>query len=211
MEIANILKDQGFIQDFLIDEKRKRMRLFLKYSNKNENYFIFEVDPLKPLVWGANGLVYRTKKIKTIWTQEGYLGDNDAFQYMVERGDNKVAYFDIPFVYHHHVARLKDWIAKWERNFTKHLLDKLQTRNMNWVFTRNFKLKLLLWVVYSLIPIFSFFDSVKNMIRDHNIYWLYHAPTCFLQTITYIKATFFTGKWGQVLTFKNLKPTSLEN
>ena len=173
-----------------------------RYKTKAQVYrekcFIFKVDPAKPLVWGANGLVYRMEKIKAIWAQEGYLGDNDAFQYMIEQGDNKVAYFDIPFVYHHHVSKLGDWVVKWERNFTRHLLDKQETRNMNWIFTSNFKLKLFFWIIYSLVPVFSLLDSMRNMIRDHNIYWLYHAPACFLQTSTYIKATFLAGKWKQV-------------
>lgn len=61
---------------------------------------VFTVDSQKPLVWGANGLVYRAGRIKAVWTQGGYLGDNDAFQTMLENKDNVVAYFDLPFVYH---------------------------------------------------------------------------------------------------------------
>ncbi len=170
-----------------------------KSTTNYEGCFIFEVDLTKPLVWGANGLVYRTEKIREIWTQEGYLGDNDAFQCMIERGDNRIAYFDVPFVYHHHVAKFGDWIVKWERNFTQHLLDKRKTRNMNWVFTDNFKLKLFFWMVYSLLPFFSFLDSVRNMIRDRHIYWLYHAPASFLQTVTYLRVAILTGKWKEIL------------
>jgi glycosyltransferase involved in cell wall biosynthesis len=166
----------------------------------SEGYFLFRVDSNKPLVWGANGLVYRTEKIRPIWMQEGYLGDNDAFQCMVEQGNNKVAYFNTPFVYHHHVAKFSDWISKWERNFIQHFLDKQGTRNMNWVLTKNFKIKLFFWVVYSLFPIFSFLDSIKNLIKDKNIYWLYHSPVSLLQTITYLKVLFKTGKWRQVIT-----------
>lgn len=170
-----------------------------KARAKSKHRIVFNVDPTMPLVWGANGLVYRADKIKQIWAQEGYLGDNDAFQYMIEQGNNKVAYFDAPFVYHHHVTRLTDFTAKWERNFKQHLLDNLGTRNVRWVLVKNFRMKLCSWIVYSLLPIFSFLHSIGNTIKSKNIYWLYHAPVCFLQTITYAKVAIFNGKWKQVL------------
>lgn len=157
-------------------------------------FFVFKVDPLKPLVWGANGLVYRAEKIKKIWKQDGYLGDNDAFQYMIEQGNNKVAYFDSVFVYHHHVARLGDWIRKWKRNFLQHLLDKKSTRNMNWLFTENFKIRLLFWMIYSAIPIFSVLHTIYLSIRDKNIYWFYHPLVSFLQFLTYSSLIIFTKK-----------------
>jgi glycosyltransferase involved in cell wall biosynthesis len=153
--------------------------------------FRFQVNPRQPLVWGANGLVYRASKIKHIWRQEGYLGDNDAFQLMLEEGNNSVAYFDLPFVYHHHVARLGDWVRKWRRNFSQHLLSKQETRNMNWVFAGNFKIKLFFWVFYSAIPVISLIHSIYLSIKDKNIYWFYHPVASFLQLFTYINLTFF--------------------
>jgi len=103
---------------------------------------------------------------------------------MVEEGNNKVAYFNSAFVYHHHIANLKEWQNKWKRNFVNHLLDKKNTRNMNWALSKDFKFKLLLWLVYSLIPIFSFFQSCIYLIKDKKIYWLYHPVVSFMQTWT---------------------------
>lgn len=154
----------------------------------------FRVNPTKPLVWGANGLVYRTEKIKTIWAQSGYLGDNDAFQYMVEQDNNKVAYFTSSFVYHHHVAKLGDFMTKWKRNFIQHLLNKQKTRNINWIFVDNFKTKLFFWIMYSAIPIFSFSHSVYLCLKDRNIHWFYHPVVSFLQFFTYSTLTLFTKK-----------------
>ncbi|MFH1459880.1 MAG: glycosyltransferase family 2 protein [Candidatus Omnitrophota bacterium] len=170
----------------------------LLYKNNarryNRNCVIFNVDPVKPLVWGANGLTYRTQKIRQIWDQEGYLGDNDAFQYMVENGDNKVAYFDEPFVYHHHVAKIGDWVKKWRRNFVSHLLDQQSTRNMNWAFSGNFKSRLVLWGVYSLLPVFSLSHSIYLAIKDKNGYWLYHSVVSFLQFFVYLSMIITTAK-----------------
>jgi glycosyltransferase involved in cell wall biosynthesis len=89
----------------------QNLKLYKSYAFfPAEDYFLFHVDTLRPLVWGANGLVYRRQAIQKIWQQKGYLGDNDAFHYMVENGCVSVAYFKNGFVYHHHVARLVDWI-----------------------------------------------------------------------------------------------------
>jgi glycosyltransferase involved in cell wall biosynthesis len=149
------------------------------------NVFLFKVERDKPLVWGANGLVYKADKIKQIWDQEGYLGDNDAFQYMIEQGYNKVAYFNTAFVYHHHVARLSDWVKKWKRNFCDHLLSRHSTRNMRWVFIGSFKRRLFAWAIYSSIPVFSFAHSVYLSLESRNKFWLLHAWVSFAQFFTY--------------------------
>lgn len=173
----------------------RNLKEYLKSTSAiKKDCFIFAVDPKKPLVWGANGLVYRTNKIKNIWSQEGYLGDNDAFQYMVEQGDNRVAYFTSPFVYHHHLARLGDWVKKWKRNLMQHLLDKRQTRNMGWVFTPGFKVRAFLWSVYSALPVFSLFHSIYLSLKDRNIFWLYHPWVSCLQFYTYAYLVIFTKK-----------------
>lgn len=182
----------------------KNLNKYIARAQKEDNYFLFAVDPAKPLVWGANGLVYRSEKVKHIWWQEGYLGDNDTFQYMIEQGNNKVAYFASPFVYHHHVANLREWIKKWKRNYKLHFLDKLETRNLGWVFTSNFNLRLLYWLCYSLCPIFSVAHSIYLALRDRNIYWLYHPLVSYLQTFVYAYIT-LTTKEGRSLFKDRLK------
>lgn len=187
---------------FLNRNLNKYMRKAIK---RNGDCYIFRINPHMPLVWGANGLSYRTAFVRRIWAQENYLGDNDAFQYMVEQGNNKVAYFSSPFVYHHHLARLRDWVKKWKRNFRSHLLDKQETRNMNWVFTGNFKIKLVFWVIYSLIPVFSFLHSAYLIFRDRKIYWLFHPVCCFLQTGVYVWLVFLSPVRSLNLVFRQNK------
>jgi glycosyltransferase involved in cell wall biosynthesis len=155
--------------------------------------FKFKVDPRRPLVWGANGLVCRIQKIRPSWIKEAYMGDNDAFQSMVERGDDVVAYCDGPFVYHHHVARVSDWVRKWRRNFLHHFADKQGSRNMNWVIITGFKRKLIMWIFYNFLS-FSLIHSVYLAIREKNRYWLYHPLISFLQCGTYIFLVLGTEK-----------------
>lgn len=174
-------------------------KYIIKAKSFGEDCFIFRVDPAMPLVWGANGIVYRAEKIKGVWAQQGYLGDNDAFQYMVEGGNNKVAYFDRPFVYHHHVASVKEWMKKWKRNYKQHFLDKLDTRNLHWVFIPNFKFRLILWIIYSLLPVFSGVQSIYLAFRDRDCHWLYHPWVSFLQTVVYGHITITTPEGRRLL------------
>lgn len=179
-----------------------------KDRSNHPGYFIFKVDPHRPLVWGANGLVYRAQKIKAVWSGADYFGDNDAFQAMVERGDNRVAYFDGPFVYHHHVARLSDWTKKWRRNYRLHFLDKLKTRNLNWVFIPGFNRRIFLWLFYSLCPLFSGAHALYLALKQRNIYWMYHPLACFLQTCVYAQITVCTAQ-GRAL-FKKIITEKLQ-
>jgi len=116
---------------------------------------------------------------------------------MVERGSKKVAYFDSPFVFHHHVARLNDFVSKWKRNFAQHLVGQYKTRNMGWVFTDSFKLKLFFWVLYSGMPVFSLFHSMYLVLKNRSVYWLYHPVVSFLQLYTYTILVVKNKKFSQ--------------
>jgi len=175
---------------------------FTHFLNKNLNHYLrrevydpksdfytFRVDPARPLVWGANGLTYRLDWVRDIVTQDAFIGDNDVFQTMIERGQNKVAYSPSLRTYHHTVASLSDWIGKWRRNYSRHLVEHQDSRNMNWAFTHDFRRKTALWLVYSLFVPISLTHAIYLMLRDRNRYWLYHPVACFAQTMTYGVAT----------------------
>ncbi|MBL7198111.1 MAG: glycosyltransferase [Candidatus Omnitrophica bacterium] len=169
----------------------KNLHYYLETARKEklndlENYYLFNVQKERPICWGANGLVYRLQYVKDIFAREGYIGDNEIFQYMVEKGHNLVAYsFDLN-IYHHTVVSVWDWVKKWKRNFVNIFLETRNQRRIDWFYYGNFKLKLFFWLIYSLIPIFSIVHSVYLVIRNRNIYWLYHPLVSFLQTITYV-------------------------
>ncbi len=179
----------------------KNFQIYLKEktTQRVEDYYIFNVDFSKPLVWGANGLTYRKDFIRPIWDCGVYLGDNDAFQIMIEKGINRVAYFNDGFIYHHHVRRLRDCIRKWRRNYINHYLKKRKSRNLRWVFAKGFLWKLSIWIIYSGIPIFSFTHSLFLAIRNRNKYWLYHPAASFVQMLTYSWATLATAEGRQLV------------
>jgi len=161
----------------------------LKYYLKNrlmryDDWNIFRVDPKRPLIWGANGLVLRSKQISDIWCVNGYLGDNDAFQSMIEQGHNKVAYFNDTFILHHHVKCIKHCISKWWRNHSLHYKLHKEERNMNWIITPSFYPKLLLWVLYTISPVCFYHSLILGL---KNKAWLYHFPLSIGQLYVYIR------------------------
>ncbi len=179
----------------------RNLQIYLKEKTtlRVEDYHIFNVDFSKPLVWGANGLTFRKNFIRPIWDKGEYLGDNDAFQIMIEKGMTKVAYFNVPFVYHHHVKKISDCVRKWRRNYVSHYLKKRKSRNLRWVFAKGFFGKLVIWIIYSGIPIFSFMHSLFLFIRTRNKYWFYHPLASFVQMFTYSWATLTTTEGRQLI------------
>lgn len=179
------------------------------YMNRNIRYYLdhtpvqrinstayhkFDVEPGRPLVWGANGLTCRTSFFRPVWRTDDYLGDTDAFQTMIERGHNRVAYTRDLCVYHHHVDTLASWRGKWERNFTQHFLKNVGTRNLNWLFVPHFNARLAAWTAFSLVPVASVPLSVFRALRDRDWHWLYHPAAAFLQAATYVRIMLRTAQ-----------------
>jgi glycosyltransferase involved in cell wall biosynthesis len=153
-----------------------------------EGFAVFDVDPQRPLIWGANGLAVRREWALPIWQRDGYVADVDAFHAMVRAGHSHVAYAPAPFVYHHQVATLADYRRKWRRNATQHLVQQSDTRDLDWVLVPGFRRRAAVWAIYSLIPVFSTADAARRAVRDRSVYWLYHPVVTFLQAVTYVQA-----------------------
>ncbi len=175
----------------------QNLKTYVKENNVEEiagdKFYVFDVEEERSLVWGANGLVYDFRLIKDIILRDTFVADNDVFQIMIESGYNKVAYMPLLETVHHTVKSLREWMGKWRRNFLKHYLQERESRNLNWLITKNFKKKLLLWLIYSLVPVFSFADAVYKAIKDRNLYWMYHPVASFTQSVVYIDLTLGTA------------------
>ncbi|MFH0935744.1 MAG: glycosyltransferase [Candidatus Omnitrophota bacterium] len=172
------------------------LRHYLKGAKREDTgiggAYIFAVSADMPLIWGANGLVYRTEYVREIILQGGFIADNDVFQTMIESGHNIVAYLPQLRVYHRHVKRISDWVKKWQRNYIEHFLTKREERNLRWAFDKHFGAKLAFWLIYSGLPVFSIAHSIYLALRQRSVYWLYHPLMSFIQMITYLRLTIFT-------------------
>ncbi len=148
----------------------------------------FDVEPDRPLVWGANGLALRTAWVRPIWSMEGYVADVDAFHGLIVSGRQRVVYYPGPYCYHHQVVGLSDLRRKWLRNSRQHLFGQAAERDLAWVVGPGFRRRALLFGLYSLLPPLSAYDALRRGLRDQSPYWAYHPAACFLQAITYAEA-----------------------
>ena len=153
-----------------------------------DGFALFEVEPARPLVWGANGLAVRRAHALPAWSREGYVADVDAFHAMVRAGHRLVAYTPRPYCFHHQVATLRDLRRKWLRNASQHLVHQASTRELDWVLVPGFRRRALLWGVYSLVPVISALDALRHFRRDRSIYWGYHPVATLMQAVTYVQA-----------------------
>lgn len=148
----------------------------------------FDVEPLRPLIWGANGLAVRRAFALPLWERPGYVADVDAFHAMVSAGHARVAYTQHPYVFHHQVATMSDFRRKWRRNATEHLVTQSSTRQLDWVLVPGFRKRALLWGIYSVVPVFSIADALRRALHDRSVYWLFHPVATFVQAATYAQA-----------------------
>jgi glycosyltransferase involved in cell wall biosynthesis len=149
---------------------------------------VFEIDPRVPVIWGANGLVLRGAWARPHWRRDGYVADVDAFHAMISAGHARVVYYPHKFCYHHQVATLGDLRRKWLRNTRQHLFAQAAERELDWVTLPGFRLRAVLWLIYSLVPVLSLADAVTRAVASRSRYWLYHPAASFLQTVTYAEA-----------------------
>lgn len=184
----------------------QNLRIYLR-RNKHiydggEVYYIFDASIDTPLPWGANCLIYKSSDVKHFWDRDEYVGDNDVFQMMLESGKNHIAYNDNLLIYHHTIGTIFDWIGKWKRNLKKHFLVHRKTRNLNWINVKYFKLKLVVWILYSFMLPVSFLHALFLALRDKNIYWLYHPVVSLTQACVYLYIVFTTKRgWNLILDF----------
>lgn len=157
-------------------------------TQSHDSFVLFDINPERPLVWGANGLALRTSWAREIWSRQGYVADVDAFHAMVCMGHSRVAYLPRPYCFHHQVASFGDLRRKWLRNSRAHLVRQASDRDLRWVTVAGFRSRALLWAIYSFVPIFSTLDAITRAVRDRSVYWLYHPIATFLQAFTYTQA-----------------------
>lgn len=165
----------------------------------SNGFAVFDIDPARPLIWGANGLALRREWALPPWKRAGYVADVDAFHMAVRAGHTHVAYAPRAYCYHHQVATLSDLRRKWLRNGKQHLVGQAGDRDLEWVLVPGFRRRALFWGVYSLIPVFSTADALRRAVRDRSIYWLYHPAATLLQALTYLEALASSGAGRRLL------------
>lgn len=176
-----------------------------------EPCYMFRVSSKKPLVWGANGLVYRTEQIRPLLLREEFLGDNDLFQELIEAGHNKVGYMPTLNIEHHTVKSVGQWVRKLIRKHSQHTIAPIgRERNLNWLRTDHLTQALVVWTLYSLFPTTSTLDALYRAVRDKNPYWFYHPLLSFAQAAILTSMT-LTSRGGFDLMRTLSRPASKQS
>ena len=158
----------------------------------------FNLDLKKPLVWGANGIIYRYDLIKDILSNSEYVADNDLFQLLMEHGHNTIAYVPSLNIYHHSFDSVSHWINKMIYQRKNHLLNMHSSRNLNWLYVNNFKIKSIIWFIYSLFIPLSVIHTFYLIWKSKNWYWVYHPLMSFIQAFLFL--TFFFSSFKTIRT-----------
>jgi glycosyltransferase involved in cell wall biosynthesis len=121
----------------------------------------------------------------------------------VEMGHTLWAYVPQAGYYHSHVASLMDLLIKRKRNLVKVFLPQEEIRKFRWIDTdsRKGKLRIVLWIFYSLSFIFPFFTGVYRSIRYKTWVCLYEPLVAFGETAIIIWTLFSESK-GRALILK---------
>ena len=169
------------------------------YEMNGEKVYIFNVHPRWPLVWGANGLTYNFNQVKDIISQEGFIGDNDVFQTLIERGYYKVAFMPSLNIYHHTVDSVSQWMRKMKGQRQRHFLKLNKERNLNWLFVDHLPLRLVAWLIYSsLLPV-SATHALALALRDRDWHWLYHPLMSLVQAYILVSLVLRHGSLNSMI------------
>jgi len=202
MSADNELKGTRWIDRVLNDFKKGVDCVWGKMLSRdddrsiNKYYALLQTEPLtwwleqisikKLYIWGGNSIIYRASVIKKYWDKPHYVGDNDAFQYMIEDRGLNVYYDEELYIYHHCIKGLWHWVKKWYRNHLHHYQEHKDTRNMRWIMGKWFYVKVFLWCIYVLSIIPLVLHSIVMALVDKKWEWIWHIPCSYAQCGVYL-------------------------
>jgi len=152
---------------------------------------------------GANGTIWRTKKLRDAVGESSYLFDTDIPYLLSEKGFFYFSKVKVGIV-HIYCHQLKDFYRKQKRRARDFFfLEKKNERQKTYQKQTGKQLLFILSVIF-VFPLI--FQSIKGYIRKHDRAWLFHPFSCLITLWVYGKesvlAIFKTGqmdrkKWTQ--------------
>ena len=147
---------------------------------RGDGYDIFKFSKDRcPLIALAQGFMVR----KDLVSESIRVDDVAPFCELVERGFR----FAVPCntgIFHYHLKNIRHFVHKYvfraltrpmRVNVDRHLL-----------FTKRQKIKIRLWLIYSLLGFWSSFDAIKGYKKKPDKAWFYHPFMCLLTTMIYL-------------------------
>jgi len=155
----------------------------------NGSYLLLELDKKNIPTIGANGFLVRAKALKRV-EYEPYLFDIDVVYQLIGIGQNRFAKVKIGIV-HLFADNIGTFITKTHRRIRDYLFyEKQKMRKYPW--RNQERLRLLKFVLYTLLAIPLLKDSIKGYRKIPTKVWGFHLLACWITLVIYTVQVLFS-------------------
>jgi len=122
---------------------------------------------------GANGFVFRRADLESV-RADAHFQDTHAALHLMRRGQREWLRIRGRGVHHYYVQTLWDFVQK-RRRATVHFLRVQEEARTNWMRERP---PVPLWLagIYCVTLIGPLWHTLRGLVRDHDVRWLWHVP-----------------------------------
>ncbi len=139
---------------------------------------------------GANGFVFRRADLESVKADEQFQ-DTHVALYLMKNGKREWLRISGRGVHHYYIQTLWKFIQK-RRRATVHFLRVQEEAKTNWMREKP-PVPIWLAAIYCVTFIGPIFHTLRGMVRDKDLRWLWHLPACL--------GSVLGNAWG-VLTYK---------
>jgi len=134
---------------------------------------------------GANGFVFRRADLESVKAEDQFQ-DTHVALFLMKSGKREWLRISGRGVHHYYVQTLRGFVHK-RRRATAHFLRVQEEAKTNWM---NEKPPVPLWLaaVYCVTFAGPIFHTLRGILRDRDVRWLWHLPACL--------GTVFGNAWG---------------
>lgn len=138
---------------------------------------VYDMKSQPPLIALAQAFTYRSS-----WSRPlNSLHDDIIPVWSLINSDHLVGYYADLHLYHHSFRGFIHFIKKFMYRSSNALQHGFKSRTAS--LPMPYKIRILLWFIYSSTVIGPLYQSVKWAIRDRRLTWLWHAPACLALTV----------------------------
>ena len=138
---------------------------------------VYDMKSQPPLIALAQAFTYRSS-----WSRPlNSLHDDIIPVWLLIDSDHWIGYYADLHLHHHSFRGFIHFIKKFMYRSSNALQHGFKSRTAS--LPRPYKIRILLWFIYSFTVIGPLYQSVMWSIRDRRLTWLWHAPACLALTV----------------------------
>lgn len=156
---------------------------------------------------GANGFVFRRADLESVKAGEKFQDTHIAL-FLMKRGQREWLRLRGRGVHHYYIQTLRLFVHK-RRRATVHFLRVQEEMPLNWMKEKP-PVPLWLAALYCVTVIGPLWHTLLGLIRDRDVRWLWHLPTCYASVLGNIWGVFtyrFGGKKTKSIAELQVKQT----